>query len=233
MATFTVEGDIDPFLRCEMDGEAIYCESDAMAMMDDALELSATTRGGIGEGLKRALLLGESFFLQKIETARGPGSCLLAPAFCGGLKVIDLERGQRVMVGDRSFVACAAGVEIRRSFQRLGQAFFGQTGGLIIMSAEGKGQLAVAGKGKIATVKCSPANPLTVDAGHVVAWDGNLGYEITLKTGRRRARGMASTLANSAFSGEGIVLRFTGEGHIHICSRPKPARAQNAVAQGM
>ena len=73
MATFTVEGDIDPFLRCEMDGEAIYCESDAMAMMDDALELSATTRGGIGEGLKRALLLGESFFLQKIETARGPG----------------------------------------------------------------------------------------------------------------------------------------------------------------
>ena len=42
MPIFTVTGDIDPFLHVSLTrGESIYCESDAMVMMEDNLDLSS------------------------------------------------------------------------------------------------------------------------------------------------------------------------------------------------
>jgi uncharacterized protein (AIM24 family) len=38
MAIFTITGDVDPFLHVSLrKGERIYCESDAMVMMQDTL----------------------------------------------------------------------------------------------------------------------------------------------------------------------------------------------------
>ena len=40
MPVFTVTGDVDPFLHVSMKrGETIYCESDAMVMMESTLDL--------------------------------------------------------------------------------------------------------------------------------------------------------------------------------------------------
>ncbi len=49
MAQFTVTGEIDPFLHISLvRGEKIYCESNAMVMMESALELKGKMTGGIG-----------------------------------------------------------------------------------------------------------------------------------------------------------------------------------------
>jgi uncharacterized protein (AIM24 family) len=41
MPTLQITGDIDPFLHVSMrQGEIIFCESDAMVMMEDALDLT-------------------------------------------------------------------------------------------------------------------------------------------------------------------------------------------------
>ena len=221
MAQFHIDGDIDPFLRCDLDGEAIYCESDAMVMMDDTLELSAEVMGGIGRGLARKFLANESFFMQKIQTTRGPGTCVLAPAFHGGMKVLDVAPGSEYCVSDGSFVACTAGVNIDFSRQKIAGAMFGSTGGLFVMRASGVGKLAVCGRGKIASVQCRPGRELTIDAGHVVAWATTLQYTPTLRVNNTKKYGLGQHILNSALSGEGVVTRFSGVGQIFICSRFK------------
>ena len=52
MAQFTVTGDIDPFLHISLlRNETIYCESNAMVMMESTLELKGKMTGGLGSAL--------------------------------------------------------------------------------------------------------------------------------------------------------------------------------------
>ena len=52
MPVFTVTGDVDPFLHVSLaKGETIYCESDAMVMMEATLDLKGKMT--LGEGDER------------------------------------------------------------------------------------------------------------------------------------------------------------------------------------
>ncbi|HBW48213.1 TPA: TIGR00266 family protein, partial [bacterium] len=79
--------------------------------------------------------------------------------------------------------------------------------GLFILEASGTGDLFASGYGIISeeTVKGS----MTVDTGHLVAWEPSLTYRI------KRVGSWKSTL----LSGEGLVVEFSGMGKILICSR--------------
>ena len=59
---------------------------------------------------------------------------------------------------------------------------------------------------------------LVVDNGHLVAWDRNLDYELSLNTSHS---GLFGKLVNSQITGEGIVLKFRGQGKVIVCSRNK------------
>ena len=91
MPTFTVTGDIDPFLHVSLcKGEKIYCESDAMVMMEATLDLQGKMTGGLGGALMRRLAGGESFFQQHIEATRGDGDCLLSPTLPGAIQILEI-----------------------------------------------------------------------------------------------------------------------------------------------
>ena len=59
---------------------------------------------------------------------------------------------------------------------------------------------------------------MVVDNAHVVAWDAGLRYEIATSTTKS---GFLSGLVNSVTSGEGLVLKFNGNGRVVVCSRNK------------
>ena len=47
MPIFTVTGDVDPFLHVSLrKGETIFCESDAMVMMEAPLDVTVSREGG-------------------------------------------------------------------------------------------------------------------------------------------------------------------------------------------
>ena len=80
MPVFSVTGDIDPFLHVSLaKGEKIYCESDAMVMMETNLELKGRMTGGLGAALMRTFANGESFFQQHVEALRGDGDACCRP----------------------------------------------------------------------------------------------------------------------------------------------------------
>jgi uncharacterized protein (TIGR00266 family) len=217
MPVFTITGDVDPFLHVAMrQGERIYCESDAMVMMEAALDLKGKVTGGIGAALMRRFANGESFFQQHIEAVRGDGDCLLAPTLPGAMQVLDVGQ-QQYLLSDGAFVAATSGVELKVRTQSLGNALFAGSGGFFITETGGSGQVVVSGFGSISMLDVQPGRDVIIDNSHVVAWDSGLRYEISVTTGG--SSGFLSNLVNSQTSGEGMVLRFSGKGKILICSR--------------
>lgn len=217
MAQFTVTGDVDPFLHISLQsGEKIYCESNAMVMMEAALDLKGKMTGGLGSALMRRLANGESFFQQHIEAVRGDGDCLLSPTLPGAIQILDVG-DTSYMITDGAFVAAESGVNLNVRSQSLGTAVFGQTGGFFICEATGYGKLAVSGFGSSFVMDVEPGKDIIIDNSHVVAWDSRLHHEISVAT--QNSGGLLGQLVNSVTSGEGMVLKFSGKGKVIICSR--------------
>lgn len=218
MAEFTITGDVDPFLHVSLkQGEKIYCESNAMVMMEHALELKGKMTGGLGSALMRRFANGESFFQQHIEAVRGDGDCLLSPVLPGAIQVLEVG-ATRYKITDGAFVAAESGVTLTVRTQGIGSALFGQTGGFFICEATGSGKLAVSGFGSSFVIDVEPGKDVTIDNAHVVAWDSSLRHEITVAT---QGGGLLGQLVNSVTSGEGFVLKFSGRGKVVICSRSR------------
>ncbi len=218
MSVFSVTGDVDPFLHVHLQrGEKIYCEANAMVMMEKPLVLKGKMAGGLGQALMRRLANGESFFQQHIEAVGGDGDCLLSPALPGAIDVLDVG-ATAYKITDGAFVAADSTVELTVRSQGLGSALFGQTGGFFICEATGLGKLAVSGFGSSSVINVEPGKEVTVDNAHVVAWDSNLRHEITVAT---QGGGLLGHLVNSVTSGERMVLKFSGRGKVVVCSRSR------------
>lgn len=220
MAEFNITGSNEPFLHVSMKkGDKIYCESDALVMKEQNLVVSGAVRGGIFKSAFRKLTTGESFFQQSIEAKNGEGECLLAPPLSGDLQILNVGQNQ-YMLSDGSYVASTSNVEIDPKIQsNLGGAIFGGTGGFVIMQTKGNGQVCVSGGGNLMELEVThEQGETTVDNGHVVAWDANLKYSIGLPDS---GGGLIGNVVNSVVGGEGLVLKFKGQGKVIICSRKR------------
>lgn len=217
-ATFSLIGTIEPFLHCHLNrGESIYCEANGMVMMEANLELKGQMRGGIMQSLMRRFANDESLFQQQIEATQGEGDCLLAPTLDGDMQILDVGAVQYTL-SDGAFVAAHNTVDIRANIQRnLGSAVFGGTGGFVVMQTQGHGQVVVSGFGSLFEIEVTPGKDVIIDNGHVVCWDSRLQYSLSVSTNQRG--GFLGNVINSMTSGEGMVLRFSGQGKVVICSR--------------
>lgn len=219
MPVFTVTGEIDPFLHVSLSkGERIFCESGAMVMMEEPLQVKGQMRGGLGRALLRRLASDESFFQQEIEAVGGDGDCLLSPSLPGAIELLDVTPHSPYTLSDSSFLAAESGVQINPRLNTIGGGLFGGTGGFVIMEAVGQGKLAVSGFGSIFTLDVTPGRDIVIDNNHAVAWSSNLHYEVGMP---RTGGGFFGSIVNSVTSGEGLVIRFRGQGKVVICSRNK------------
>lgn len=213
---FTVTGEVDPFLHVAMrKGETIFCEAGAMVMMEANLSLKGKMTGGFFSALTRRFANGESFFQQHIEAGGGDGDCLLSPVLPGSMRVVDVGARQ-YLLNDGAFVAATSEVALKVRTQGIGNALFGGSGGFFVMESAGSGQIVVSGFGSMFEIDVVPGKDVTIDNAHVVCWDSTLRYEITVATA---SSGFIGNLVNSVTSGEGVVLRFSGQGKVLVASR--------------
>ena len=218
MAQFSLVGSPEPFLHVSMRrGDKIYCESNAMVMMEAPLELKGRLQGGLMQSLLRRFANEESLFQQHIEAVRGDGDCLLSAALDGDMQILDVGATQYIL-SDGAFVAAHDSVEIKaRLNSSIGRAFFGNTGGSLVMKTSGQGQVVISGCGTLFELEVEPNKEVVIDNGHVVCWDSRLNYNLSVSTSQ--SSGLLGNLMNSVMSGEGMVLRFSGKGKVIICSR--------------
>lgn len=183
--------------------EVLVCEGGAMTRMSAGMDLNTRAAGGILKSLFRMIGAGESFFLSEYSSGGG-GFVTVAPVTPGAL-VHRKMTGEKLMLSAGSFVAASDGISLETRFGGLKAIFSGE--GAFVFEAEGDGDILFNAYGAI--VERELDGELTVDTGHVVAWESSLDYSI---------EGMGG-LKQTFFSGEGLVMRFTGTGKIWLQTR--------------
>ncbi|MDS0280572.1 TIGR00266 family protein [Haloarcula onubensis] len=190
-------------------GETVRAEAGAMVSQSGDIEIQTRAEGGLLKSLSRSMLGGESFFMNTF-TAHGPSSVQLAPALAGDIQHHDLD-GETLFVQSTSFIAAHPDIAVDTKFGG-GKSFFGGEG-LFLLKLSGSGPAFLSSYGAIDEHTVEPGTPLTVDTGHIVAFEDTVAFSV------RKVGGLKSTL----FSGEGLVCEFTGDGTVWTQTRSPDA----------
>ena len=201
-------------------GERLVSEAGAMYRASSNIDIDVPKQsrgrgGGHREGAKR-LLAGESFFLSTYCAGEGqPGEVGLAPTLQGELLSLDVDPSCSWLCAGGSYLASAPELELDTQFQ----GFKGFLGGqnLFFVEVSGTGPLLVSAFGRV--VENQVEGALTVDTGHVVAFESTLDYQIT-KAGK--------SWVKSWLAGEGMVVQFSGRGRL-LTQSHNPAEFGHAL----
>lgn len=186
---------------------SISAEAGAMVSMSANVELHSEMKGGVFGALKRAVG-GESAFVSTF-TARGSvGEVTLAPATPGDVVGIEMNN-QIFMVQSSSYLAGDTNLQIDTKMGGAKSWIGGE--GLFILQINGSGLLLISSFGAIHRKYLRPGERYVIDTGHLVAWEGQMQYEL-----RKAAK---SGFFRSFLSGEGLVAEFIGPGEILIQTR--------------
>ncbi len=183
-------------------GEEIVAEAGAMAYMKNVEMVTET--GGVGGAIKRSLLGGESFFLNRYRCMAGKGVVGLAPNYPGDVELVEVSGTLYVQSG--SFLAGAPTLNIDIKWGGAKAFFSGE--GLFLLKISGTGWLFISSFGGLERIDLQN-DEITVDTGHIVAFTEGLEWSV----------GKAGNLKSLFFSGEGLVARFRGTGSIWVQTR--------------
>jgi uncharacterized protein (TIGR00266 family) len=157
------------------------------------------------KGLRRSLG-GESFFVNDFSSEQG-GLVGVAAVLPGDMTLVPLDGTGTVMVQSGSWTASDPGVDVDSKWGG-GKSFFSGEG-LVLLRCTGSGDLLVSSYGAIRRLDLVVGEVLTLDTGHVVAFDGSVQYAV------RKAGSWKSTI----LGGEGLVTDFTGPGRVWFQTR--------------
>jgi len=188
--------------------ERIKAESGAMMATTPAVIVEAKAEGGVLKSLKRAALGGESFFVTSYIAPAEGGWVDVAARLPGDTQVIDVDPSQAWFVQKGSWLASADGITVDTKWGGF-KNLFGSEGGFILR-AEGQGPMVVAAYGAIEAWDLAEGQTITLDTGHMVAYQESVQMSIRKVTG-----GLVQTFK----SGEGMVFDFTGPGRVLIQTR--------------
>ena len=186
-------------------GETIQAESGAMVSMTEGIDMQTSTKGGALKGLKRAVLGGESLFINTFTAERDAG-ITMAPAFPGDVRQMRLEN-ETLFVQSGSYMASTGDIAIDTKWGGAKTFFSGE--GLFLLRCSGAGDMLVSSYGAIEQRQLGAGEVLKIDTGHIVAFEEGIGYEVN------KVGGWKSTL----LSGEGLVATFTGPGALWMQTR--------------
>ncbi|MGD9793033.1 MAG: TIGR00266 family protein [Acidimicrobiia bacterium] len=188
--------------------ESVRAEAGAMMATSAGVIVAAKAEGGVLKSLKRAALGGESFFITTYTAPSQGGWVDVAPRLPGDLLTLDITPERSLIVQKGSWLASAQSVELDTKWGGF-KNMFGSEGAFIVRAA-GSGPIVIACYGALETWDLAPGQTITVDTGHMVA------YEDTVQMGLRKVTG---GLVQTFKSGEGLVFDFTGPGKVMTQTR--------------
>ncbi len=193
-------------VRFELDsGESVFVESGAMSTMDDQIQVEVKMLGGFLPAAARKLFAGESLLVGRYLSAGAGQRLSIAPAIPGQVLHREMQ-SERLILSSGSFMACTDGVRLATIFGGLKAIFSGE--GMFFIEVSGRGNLWYNAYGAIVERQLQ-GDELIVDTGHVVGWEPSLSWSI---------QGMGN-LMSTFFSGEGLVIKFSGTGKVWLQSR--------------
>ena len=189
--------------------EPIRVESGAMLATSYGVQIEASMQGGLLKGLKRSVLGGESLFVTTYTAPQGGGWVDVAANLPGDATVVNITPDRPFNITRGCWIANSHAVQIQTQWGG-SQSLFGGEGGFVIQ-AQGQGEVVLGAYGALDTIELASSEAVTVDSGHVVAYDAGVQSRL-----RRAVEGRS---IRSLKSGEGLVFDFAGPGRVMIQSR--------------
>jgi len=187
-------------LVVELDhGESIMAEPGAMVGHSPTISVETESSGDGLLGSAKAMLGGESAFVNNFVAEDGPGQITFAPPSPGDVMEHQLD-GETLYAIDGAFLAAEGTVEIDSELGGL-KSMLGEAS-LTPLALKGTGSAFIDAYGGLERLDLGPGESYVLDNEHLVAWDDTIDFEA------RRVGGLKSTL----LSGEGVVFEFTGPG---------------------
>jgi uncharacterized protein (TIGR00266 family) len=190
-------------------GEPARVESGAMLAHSWGIAMEAKMEGGLFKGLKRAALGGESLFITTYTAPEQGGWVDVAANLPGDIRAEQVDAQRQLRITRGCWIANSHAVQIETQFAGM-QNLFGGEGGFVI-NATGEGTVVLGAYGAIDEINLGQGEAMTVDSGHVVAFDA------TMQSRLRRA--VEGRSIQSMKSGEGLVFDFAGPGRLLMQSR--------------
>ena len=189
-------------------GERIVADAGAMAWMSANIKTETTTRGGVLQGLKRAVLSGESFFQNTYTAENGPGKITFSPGSSGDIASYELSGGE-LFLEKGAYLASDENVTCNSKWDGL-RGLFNE--GMFVLRVTGTGTVFFNSYGRLEEIYVN--GQYIVDNGFAVAWEPTLQYHMT------RGKRIRSFL----FSDQ-LLLQFQGSGRLWVQSRSPRALA--------
>jgi uncharacterized protein (TIGR00266 family) len=196
-------------------GEPLRVEGGAMIAHSAGVQLEAKAQGGIMQGLKRSVLGGGSFFVTTYTAPSTGGWVDVAGVLPGDVVPIAIQPDRPFFLRRGSWIANSYGVEIDTQWGGMANLFGGEGG--FGFRAHGQGEALVSVYGAVDYFDLQSGEVVTIDTGHVVA------YDLAIQFRMRRA--VEGRTVQSMKSGEGWVFDFAGPGRVLLQSRNPEAFA--------
>lgn len=188
--------------------ENVKVESGGMMAMSPTVNLSAKAEGGVLKSLKRAALGGESLFVSTYTASSEGGFVDVAARLPGDLSVQEVAEPVALFISRGSWLANESTVELDTKWGGF-KNMFGSEGGFIVR-AGGRGKVLFGCYGALEEWNLGAGQKVTVDTGHMVAYEGSVTMSIRKATGG---------IVQMFKSGEGLVFDFEGPGRVWVQTR--------------
>ena len=164
---------------------------------------------------------GESFFLNTFMAGQAGGWVSIAPGSPGDISGFNLAPGRQIFIQGGSYLSSTVNVQTDTQFQGMKGMFSGESIFFIRAFTEDgqNGRVWYNSFGAIKEIPVQPGQTITIDTGHVVAFEDSVQYTIS------KVGGMKSFLVG----GEGLVMNFTGQGSVWIQTRNVEALAGKLI----
>ena len=194
------------FIKFVLDpGESIKSESGAMASMGSGIDLKTKFNGGFFQALVLKFFGKESIFINRFtNVGKEPQNVYITQPVPG--EIISQElRGETLFLQPGAYIASTPGISFKINWAGFSSWLAGE--GFFRLRVRGSGIVFYGAYG--AVVEKEVSGEYIVDSGHLLSYPKDIKLNIKLSGG----------IFSSIFSGEGLVLKLTGQGKIKLQTR--------------
>ena len=206
---YQIEGNNFPIVELKLfHGESVYTQSNGMAWMENGILMDTNLKGGLFRTIGR-MFTDETLFMTTYTCAVDNASLAFGTTGIGSIIPVAIDHDYSIICQKKSFLVAESSVESKITFtKKISAGLFGGEG-FILQKLSGRGMAFLETMGGVIEKELGIGEELTVDNGHLVAFEDTCTYEVKLVKG----------IKNILYAGEGLTLiKMTGPGKVYLQS---------------
>ena len=204
---FEIVGGNFPAVELELyKGESVYTQTCGMCWMENGISMDTNLKGGLLKSIGR-LFTQESIFMTTYTCNVQSARIGFAMQSFGSIEGFQISPNHNLICQKNAFLVAESSVKSSVTFTKKFTAGLFGGEGFILQKLSGNGKVFIETVGSIIEKSLGFGEELSVDTGHVVAFEESCSYEVKMVRGLR----------NILFSGEGLTLiKLTGPGKVYL-----------------